>query len=314
MAGRLPNLLVPGVTKAGTTSLFWYLAQHPDVCPASVKEVNYFAPLRYGRPPEANLHDYARHFAHSQGESYRLEASPMYFYGGPSLVEAVRRTLPEPRILIALRDPTDRLWSAYRYKQVKGGLDESVGFATFLERCLRLRETGEDVLEENALYRALSIGRYIDGLRDWFDAFGDNVRVVFFEDLAATPRVTVEDLCHWLGLDSGPARTFDYGVSQKTVMPRSRVMDRAARALNRSADRLWHLNRRRRLKGALRNAYHRVNASRRNQRFAPEDRRRVEAFYAHPNELLAQDLARRGYRALPEWLSGATTPPTTGVA
>ena len=45
---RLPNLVIAGVPKAGTTSLFNYLAQHPDICPSDVKETRYFEPLRYG--------------------------------------------------------------------------------------------------------------------------------------------------------------------------------------------------------------------------------------------------------------------------
>ena len=47
---RLPNLLIVGVAKAATTSLFQYLAQHPDIFPAELKELRYFTPLRYAEP------------------------------------------------------------------------------------------------------------------------------------------------------------------------------------------------------------------------------------------------------------------------
>src|SRR5680860_1846194 len=64
-SGRLPNLLVAGVPKAGTGSLFAYLSQHPDICRADEKEVgywNYYNPRRHsGAPPP--LDDYRKHFA-----------------------------------------------------------------------------------------------------------------------------------------------------------------------------------------------------------------------------------------------------------
>jgi hypothetical protein len=47
-SGTLPNLLLAGVPKAGTTSLFRYLEQHPDICSSSDKEIGYFNPLRHG--------------------------------------------------------------------------------------------------------------------------------------------------------------------------------------------------------------------------------------------------------------------------
>ena len=50
--GRLPNLVVIGVSKAGTTSLFEYLGRHRDVGLSDLKELRYFTPLRYGEPLE----------------------------------------------------------------------------------------------------------------------------------------------------------------------------------------------------------------------------------------------------------------------
>ncbi len=47
-SARVPNLVIVGVVKSGTTSLFNYLSQHPDICPSDVKETRYFDPLRFG--------------------------------------------------------------------------------------------------------------------------------------------------------------------------------------------------------------------------------------------------------------------------
>src|SRR4051794_41003093 len=64
---QLPNLIIAGVSKGGTTSLFRYLAQHPDICPSPIKELRYFEPLRYGEPLTP-IESCARHFEHCTGQ------------------------------------------------------------------------------------------------------------------------------------------------------------------------------------------------------------------------------------------------------
>src|SRR5206468_11965479 len=112
---RTPNLIVVGVPKAGTGSLFAYLSQHPDICPGDEKEIgyfNYFNPLRHsGEPPP--LKEYAKHFAGCGDQRYRFEATPTYSYGGTPVIEAMKRLLASPKIVLTLRNPVDRLWSAY---------------------------------------------------------------------------------------------------------------------------------------------------------------------------------------------------------
>lgn len=88
-ASRLPNLVIAGVGGAGTTSLFSYLIQHPDICGASVKEVRYFTPIKYGHSL-ADLASYAHYFSHCADEKYLVESTPGYFYGGEALTSAMR--------------------------------------------------------------------------------------------------------------------------------------------------------------------------------------------------------------------------------
>lgn len=304
---RLPNLLIVGVTKSGTTSLYWYLAQHPEVCASTHKETNFFSPLRYGRPPIGELRDYERYFDHCSGQRYLMEASPMYFYGGSALVNAVHEALPAVRIVVTLRDPVERLWSAYRYKRLQGGIDETMEFEAFVERSIELREAGADSLEENDIYRALSIGRYIDSLEHWFNAFGDALYVMFFEHLASSPQKTVAALLDWLGVDSELASDFDYGVSQKTIEPRSKTLHHGARKFAEFVDARTGLNRNRALKGILREAYFKLNARAPSESMPADVRRWVECFYADSNKLLAEELSTRGYHDMPAWLNRALT-------
>lgn len=116
----LPNLIIGGVHKAATSSLFWYPSQHPEVCPADLKELSPFTRAGQGPP-----HDkYAYHFRHCGSQSYRLEASPEYFYGGSSLVARLATTLPDLRVVISLRDPVDGFLSWYRFNKSRGRLAE----------------------------------------------------------------------------------------------------------------------------------------------------------------------------------------------
>ena len=103
----LPNLLVIGVPKAGTGSLFAYLTQHPAVFGADEKEVgylNYFNPARHSGPPPP-VSAYAAHFRGWSDQRYRMEATPTYSYGGEPVIEAVRRVLGHPRLVLSVRDP-----------------------------------------------------------------------------------------------------------------------------------------------------------------------------------------------------------------
>ena len=120
----MANLLVAGVPKAGTGSMWAYLTRHPDICGADEKEVgyfNYYNPRRHtGEPPP--VESYARHFAHCGDQRYALDATPTYSYGGRPVIEAVQSILDRPKIIITLRNPVDRLFSAYTFQRTLGNI------------------------------------------------------------------------------------------------------------------------------------------------------------------------------------------------
>ena len=109
---NLPNLIVAGVPKAGSTSLHMYLSKHPDICGSYTKEINFFSPLHRGHDLHP-LSEYAGHFSHAAGERYRLESSPGYLYGR-GIANGIRETLGEDvRIIVVLRNPVERVMSFY---------------------------------------------------------------------------------------------------------------------------------------------------------------------------------------------------------
>src|SRR5829696_5200556 len=131
---RLPNLVVIGVSKAGTTSLFEYLGRHPDVGLSDVKELRYFTPLRYGEPLPP-LPDYAQHFQHCLRERYAAEATPGYFYGGRPVARAMRETCGPLRVVLSLREPGARCWSWFRFMKSRMRIPKNLSFDEYLDRC-----------------------------------------------------------------------------------------------------------------------------------------------------------------------------------
>lgn len=299
--GRLPNLLVAGVPKAGTGSLFAYLGQHPDICPSDTKEVgyfNFFDPRRHPGPPPP-VDQYRKHFSHCGGERYAVEATPTYSYGGTPVIEGIRATLEDPRIIISLRDPVDRLWSAYTFQRELGNLTHLRSFEEYLDVCERRRRDGVDPVPHDHMH-GLHIGFYAEYLPLWLDAFGANLNVVFAEDLARDASTVISGLFRWLDIDDAIASRLDLAPRNRTQHPRSTRLAKVAYAVKRSGDRLGVLTPA--VRRPLRRLYARANSGRPPEAMSPETRRRVESLYRESNRRTAQALLRHGYRDLPSWL------------
>jgi hypothetical protein len=299
--GRIANLVIAGVPKAGTGSLFAYLAQHPDVCGSDLKETGYFnfySPWRKQGPPPP-LEEYAKHFAHYAGERYVLEATPTYCYGGREVVQALRTVLGRPKVIITLRNPTDRLWSAYTFQHSVGNNAHIGSFEQYLDVVVQRRRDGVPLVPNDGMH-GLHIGFYADYLGDWFDEFGDDLRVVFLEDTRRDPRAVTSALCQWLDIDPGIVADLDLDPRKVTTPPRSKRLATVARSLKRTGERLNVLPAGAQLR--LRPLYARLNAGELNERFDPALRARVDEIYRESNKLTADLLIGRGYQHLPEWL------------
>jgi len=302
VAQALANLVIAGVTKAGTTSLFAYLAQHPDVFAPAGKEVNYFSPLIYGRQP-AGLERYAAHYEKAGPQPWRLDASPSYFVGGATVAHAVRDTLGRPRVLILLRNPVTRLWSSYTYKRSKGHLPREMDFSAFVDACCTHYRQGTDKRPENAHFLTLRTGMYSQFLGAWLETFGADLRVVFAEDLAASPRDVVRAVLRWLDVADEPLDTFDLARHNTTQQPRSVLVRRVGYGLNRVLSRV--ISDRSRLKSGLRSLYARTNTAPLAEVLTDRDRERVRAIYAPSVAECAALLRRHGYSGMPSWLDAA---------
>jgi Sulfotransferase domain len=303
MTARLPNLLVAGVPKCGTTSLFDDLTQHPEVCGARHKEPGYFDQFSALRPAgkrAMSLDEYASEFASCGPAQYAVEATPSYCYGGRPVIEAIERTLNRPRIILVLRNPTERLWSAYTFQRATGNLRDIPSFDAYVDRCVERRERGLDQSSTEHLH-GLAIGFYGSYVPLWLEAFGERLQVVFSEDLGRDTPGVVGSLFDWLRLPPYAPSGGGFERSNVTIHPRHARLADAVFGVKRAVDRAHLLPapvRRR-----LRAAYVRLNAASAPAKLSDVQRERVDGLYRASNGELGRALSEAGYPSLPPWLT-----------
>ena len=133
-------------------------------------------------------------------------------------------------------------------------------------------------------------------------SFADDVRIVFFDELASQPDRLVADLCRWLGIDVSPVGAFDYTARNPTIHPRSMAMARTVYAVK---DRLGAVVARSpRIRSAVRTAYLKLNKGSIDESLRPSTRAHLVELYRESNLAVADMLATRGYE-LPPWLARA---------
>lgn len=215
----LPDFLIIGAHKGGTSSFYQNLVTHPMVYPALTKEVHYF-----DRRPRPTTRWYRAHFPSSsemmtQG-AICGEATPSYALL-PDVPRTVRELMPNVRLIFLLRDPVKRAYSAYQFNRRRGGIDLS--FEDWIERDFRMlgeRPVDIGALEEwlggasgiDTVPVALLRGVYIEQIKNWLRSFPtEQVTVIdsadYFQD---SPKVLNEISTKFLGL---PEHQFSY---QKT--------------------------------------------------------------------------------------------------
>jgi hypothetical protein len=187
-AGRLPNFLIAGVAKAGTTSMAAHLAEHPAVFMSETKELHFFD-QHYDRGVEW----YTAQFAAADGARVVGEATPTYLTR-PHALERMARLLPDARILVMLRDPVDRAHSLYWWQEHFDGPD----FADAARAEMRGEPLGTPPR------RFLGDSMYAPGLRQLYGLYPrESVHVVLLEELSADPAATFAGVCRFLEVDDG---------------------------------------------------------------------------------------------------------------
>lgn len=242
----LPNFLIIGAQKAGTTTLYRLLSSHPDIFMPSMKEPGFFIrgfpdPVRFqmlrrpddGRHAEPvgsrgggcyTLEEYTALFEPGVAFPLRGEASTPYL-PSPYAAKRIAELLPDARLIVLLRDPVQRAFSAYNYN-LSRGQEPARTFADAIASELR----GE---RDDWVYgwRYLYSGRYAEHLRRYLEVFPrEQLEVYRFEALRADAGAVFAEACRFLGVEptAGPTGPV---VENPTVLHRNLALRTAKSAV-----------------------------------------------------------------------------------
>lgn len=196
MAKLLPNTFMIGAQKAATTSLYYWLSQHPDICaPMSVKDYAFFTRPEYFNKGISHINSFYED--DYQKQKIVLQGSVHYIFFEKS-IQRIYEQQPNAKFILALRDPVDRAMSAYRYAK------------KFNYECESFKRAIE--LEENRLHKSdirtksectyLYHGLYYQQIKQFLKYFDrSQLYVCFYEDIKSNPKDVIKKLFEFLEID-----------------------------------------------------------------------------------------------------------------
>ncbi|HEU0101217.1 MAG TPA: sulfotransferase [Mycobacteriales bacterium] len=208
----LPDFLVIGAPKAGTTALHVALAAHPQLCLSANKEPKHFLvdgpPPTRGGPGDARTYaeyvwrraDYEALWDHAEPGQLRGESTTLYLRD-PAAHERIRAAVPGVKLVAVLRDPVDRAHSNWSHLR-SAGLEPE---ADFLRACALEHRRVEDGW--GPFWRYLGLGMYGAQLQHLYSLFPrEQVLVLLYRELREQPLETLDRICAFLGVDTGLLR------------------------------------------------------------------------------------------------------------
>ncbi len=218
----LPNAIIAGAPKCGTSSLYFWLSAHPEVKASMVKETFFFADEvnRFNRNAniiEHSLQEYSSYFLSKKPnqEKIRLEATAPYIYFENAL-NHIPKLPSNPKVIFVLREPSARLYSQYRFERF---------------RTKRIQMTWEEYSKSDKLKLH---GDYEFYLNKWVESIGkDRIYVCTFESLVSDPKECIRDMSSFLGIDSIFYDNYDFIQHNETVAIKNKFIHRLGLILQR---------------------------------------------------------------------------------
>lgn len=202
---HVPDFLIIGAQKCGTTSLYNYLIQHPQIIPALYKEVHFFD-INF----EKGLDWYRRQFPLllESSKKWRItgEASPYYIFH-PHTPKRVFQIMPKTKLIVLLRNPADRAYSHYHHQVRMGTESLSFNEAIKKEKSRLKSEIMKMLKDENyhslpyQYYSYLARGRYVEQLKTWMNLFPmEQFLILKSEDFYSNPAIVFHRVLDFLEL------------------------------------------------------------------------------------------------------------------
>lgn len=203
-AERYPDFIIGGAPKCGTSSLYFWLAAHPQACGSKVKEPYYFDDriTRFNEGAnyiENGLAKYSGYFSHCAVDSKPFEASAGYLYA-QNAIEGFQKLPEVPKVIFILRYPSKQLVSHYKMTRY------------------RLNREVKNLEEYAQRERVNLFWRYSQSLKLWFDHYPkDKIKIVLFEDLVGDKVNTLKDIASFLEMDPEFYTDFDFEHRNESV-------------------------------------------------------------------------------------------------
>lgn len=217
MAVRWPDFYIVGAPKAGTTSLYGYLAGHPDIFLPGRKELRYFgSDLAHRRRHELSEAEFLDHYAGAPPERQWGNAYVWYLYSRSAAAE-IHAVRPDARIVVMLRDPVRALYALHSEFVFDGNEDIddfTAALAAEPDRCAGRRIPAEAHFPEALCYhRTVAYG---EQLARYLDLFGrDQVHVALIDDFIADADAAGGRVLAFLGLQPATGQAFPHANPNK---------------------------------------------------------------------------------------------------
>lgn len=209
-------VIIGGVPKAGTTSVFEYLKEHPMVNASTLKETRFFLDQDYPlssnmRYNGNNIDEYNKYFDPEKDTSYiRVEATPDYIFC--KTPENIVELLPHAKLIFIVRDPIERIVSWYKFSIQKGFINKSVTFDEYVNLQLQMKFTNATPIH----LRAVQQCRQEIIVKQYAKIFGDRLKVIEFSELSSDPRKFMLDLSDFCGLNGSFFNDFNFTIKNKS--------------------------------------------------------------------------------------------------
>ena len=207
----MPNFLIIGAAKSGTTALYAYLRQHPDIFMSSVKEPRFFAfegeklsfsgpkdhGERFNRETITDLKTYQSLFDGVAGEKAIGEASPAYLSSAEKASKSIRHHIPEVKLIVILRQPAERAYSAFLHT-IRAGRETNMNFESVLK-------SEEKRIQNNwgAIWQHRRLGFYYEQMLPYYQLFPqEQIKVCLYDDLRLNSASLIRELLTFLEVDS----------------------------------------------------------------------------------------------------------------
>lgn len=270
----LPNVIIIGVTKAGTTSLRQYLIDHHAISGAKIKETFFWN--RNDAIHQPDLERYKAMFPEANTPIV-LDNTPRYFHDLHQNCGLLKTHLGKDlKVILILREPKGRVFSFYKFKKRRLEIDEQVDFTQYVQQSFAASD--EEKRASNELLAGIDEGCYDGPLKNWEIAFGENLKVVFFDQLKSDPTACAQSIAQWLGVDDSFYNDYDFKKENQSVGFKNKGLHQFGMTMYKTLEPILLKN-----KGFRRfitNMYYRMNGKAIEEKMTEEIKTQLDQCYA----------------------------------